>query len=124
MNYSEELKNKTKENLEAIEKYIEENILPHIDYDYETPEFGPVERWGVYDENKGQRLTIRLNSSRDKIQFRHAGIPFTIEDVVRSGYFTKYAVWLLEYWKDAKAYMNTEIQNNNDAVKLINEFEV
>lgn len=117
MNYTPELRTKTKENLELIIKYIEENILPHIDYDYETPEFGP-------DEKSGKRLTIRLNNSHEKIQFRHADIPFTIEDVERSSYFTRYAVWFLEYWHDAKYYMHTEIQNNKDTINLINEFEI
>ena len=124
MNYTTELKNKTKENLEKITKYIEENILPYIDYDYETPEFGPIEKWGVYDENHGARLTIRVNGSSNKIEFRHAGIPFDLDNVVNNSYFTKYGVWLCEYWFDAKAYLNTEIQTNNDTIKLINEFEI
>ena len=124
MNYSEELRNKIKENLEKITKYIEENILPHIDYDYETPEFGPIEKWGVYDENHGARLTIRVNGSSNKIEFRHAGIPFDLDNVVNNSYFAKYGVWLCAYWFDAKAYLNTEIQKTNDTIKLINEFEI
>ena len=36
MIYSEEMKNKIKSNFEQIVKYIEDEILPYIDYDYET----------------------------------------------------------------------------------------
>lgn len=124
MNYPEEIRNKTKENLEKITKYIEENILPHIDYDYETPEFGPIEKWGVYDENHGARLTIRVNGSSNKIEFRHAGVPFNLNDIENNSHFAKYGVWICEHWFDAKAYLNTEIQTTNDTIKLINTFKV
>ena len=36
MNFTDAQKKKIKENLNNIVKYIEENILPHITYSYET----------------------------------------------------------------------------------------
>ena len=124
MNYTPEIRTKIKENLELIIKYIEENILPHIDYDYETPEFGPIETWGRWNENSGKRLTIRVNGTSNKIEFCHAGCPFNLDNIENNSYFAKYGVWICQYWFDAKAYLNTEIQTTNDTIRLINEFEI
>ena len=123
MNYTPEIRTKTKENLVSIIKYIEENILPHIDYDYETPNFGPIEKWGRWDEYHGKRLTIKVNGTSNKIEFRHAGCPFDLNDIENNSYFAKYGVWICEHWFDAKAYLNTEIQTTNDTIKLINTFK-
>ena len=124
MNYTPEIRTKTKENLETIIKYIEENILPHIDYDYETPEFGPIEKWGRWDEYRGKRLTIKVNGTSNKIEFCHAGISFDHNKIENNSYYAKYGIWICEHWFDAKAYLNTEIQTTNDTIKLINTFEV
>ena len=121
MNYTA-VKNKTKENLEKITKYIEENILPHIDYDYETPEFGPIEKWGRFDENSGKRLTIRLNYYSNKIAFCYAGVPHSPMEFAT--YNDERAVQFLQYWKDAKLSLQQEINNNNYKVKIINEFKI
>ena len=122
MIYSEEQKEKIKSNFEQIAKYIEDEILPYIDYDYETPPFGVIEHWGRFDENQGKRLTIRLNHYSDKIAFCYAGVPHAPMEFAT--YNDEHAVQFLQYWKDAKLSLQQEINNNNYKVKIINEFKI
>lgn len=122
MNYSEEMKNKIKSNFEQIVKYLEDEILPYIDYDYETPPFGIVEHWGRFDENHGKRLTIRLNCYSNKIAFCYAGVPH--DPMEFATYNDERAVQFLQHWKDAKLSLQQEINNNNYKVKIINEFKI
>lgn len=123
MNYTVEQKEQIRSNLEKIVGYIDKSILPHITYDYTTGNFGPMETWGVFDENNGRRYTIELNGPyHDKIRFCYADISYEIWDLVDN--FTDLAVNFLTYWQDAKSYMNTEIRNNADKIKTIESFEV
>ena len=123
MNYTVEQKQQIRANLQKIVDYIEENILPHITYSYTTGYFGPMETWGVFNENNGRRYTIELNGPyHDNIRFYYADIPYHIVDLVEN--YTDLAVGFLTYWQDAKSYMNTEIKNNADKVKVIENFEI
>ena len=123
MNYTTEQKKQIKENIDKIVEYIEENILPHITYSYETGVFGPTETWGRWDENRGQRYYIALNGPyRDKIRFYHGPLWYNAEELVEDVPY--YAVNFLKYWQDAKMYMNTEIANQKEIVEVINNFEV
>lgn len=123
MVYNTEQKEKIRENIQKIVDYIEVNILPHITYSYETGAFGPIETWGRFDENTGCRYHIALNGPyKEKIRFYHAGFPYNVNELVESGIDN--AVVFLEYWQDAKSYMNTEIKNNAEKIKIIETFEI
>ena len=123
MTYTTEQKEKIHNNIQKIVEYIESNILPHITYSYETGSFGPMESWGRCDENKGQRYYIALNGPySDKIRFCYGISSWNAEDITEAA--TEHAVNFLKYWHDAKCYMNTEINNNADTIKLINTFEI
>ena len=123
MTYTAEQKEKIRENIYKIVNYIETNILPHITYSYETGAFGPIETWGAHDENSGSRYFIALNGPyEDQIRFYHAGFPYDADELVEQ--HIDYAVIFLEYWQDAKSYMNTEIKNNAEKIKIIENFEI
>lgn len=123
MTYTTEQKEQIYNNIQKIVEYIESNILPHITYSYETGSFGPMESWGRCDENRGQRYYIALNGPyADKIRFCYGISSWNAEAITESA--PEHAVNFLKYWHDAKCYMNTEIQNNADTVKLINTFEI
>lgn len=123
MTYTTKQKEQIHTNIQKIVAYIENNILSHISYSYETGSFGPTETWGRWDENRGQRYYIALNGPySDKIRFYH-GINFwNAEEIAEKA--PEHAVNFLKYWQDAKSYMNNEIVNNADTVKLINTFEI
>ncbi len=110
-------------NIKKIVEYIENNILTHITYPYETGTFGPVETWGRCDENKGQRYHIALNGPyTDKIRFYNSSMSYqNVEQLMNS---PEHAVIFIKYWYDAKSYMNTEINNQKDTIKAIYEFEI
>lgn len=119
MKFTETQVTKMKENLNKIVKYIEEEVLPYIDYQYETPKFGPLEKWGRFDENSGFRFSIKLNNYSRNINFCHADVPFSVEEIPE-----KYLLTFIEYWQEAKTAFNTELQlqkKNND---IINNFQI
>ena len=120
MKYTEQQITKMKENMKAINDYIETNILPYIDYQYETPKFGPHQIWGRYDENHGSRYSIRLNDFGRKINYCYASIPHSIEENISPD---KMLVFI-EYWKDIKTYLNTEIQELKRKDEIINNFKI
>jgi hypothetical protein len=97
-------------NVNKIVEYIEENILTHIDYMYETPMFGPF-------------LHIGLNGPYSKkIRFYRGDMQCDLDNLATQ--YPDETVQLLNHWQDAKAYLNTEISNKNEIIKLINDFEV
>lgn len=120
MTYTNEQIIKMKENLEEITKYIEKEILPYIDYEYETPNFGPVEKWGRFNENSGSRYSICLNKYSDKINFCHCGVPHSIKENIPPQHMINF----LEYWQDAKMALNTEIQEQKRINYVINNFKI
>ena len=123
MAYTVEQLDKINANIQKIIVYIEGNILPQIDYSYETPEFGPVETWGRMNEHRGKRYYIALNGPyADRIRLYHGPICWGIKDIAYEA--TDCAVQLLQYWQDAKMYMNVEIAAKKDIIKTINDFEV
>ena len=123
MKYTETQKQQIRANIQKIENYIEQNILQHIAYSYDTGAFGPMESWGIYDENYGRRYRIGLNGPySDKIRFYCKDIPYNADELVEN--HTDDAIVFLEYWQDAKSYMNTELQNNAAKIKLIETFEI
>lgn len=122
MTYTPEQMAKINQNIQKIVGYIEENILPHITYCYETGTFGPVETWGRSDEKRGKRYYIALNGPySDKIRFYHGISCFNAESLVT---IPDHAVNFLKYWHDAKMYMNTEIQKIAETNNIINTFTV
>ena len=107
MKYTTEQKQQIRANLQKIVEYIEENILPHITYAYETGRFG-------------QNYRIGLNGPyRNKIRFYYGDTWWGACNLSDED-----AVEILQYWQDAKSYMNTEIKNNADKIKLIENFEI
>lgn len=120
MKFTEEQINKMKKHIINIEKYIEEEILPHINYKYETPEFGPIEKWGRFDENSGQRYTIRLNSGSTKVEFCHAGIPYFAGQLFPEDYMMIF----LQYWQNAKSLLLSEIENQKYKNDIIDNFKI
>ena len=120
MKFTEQQITKMKENMKEINNYIETNILPYIDYQFETGKFGPKEIWGRYDENSGSRYSISLNNYSRKINYCYAGVPHTIEENMQP----KHMLAFIEYWKDAKMYLNTEIQLQKRNNEIINNFEI
>lgn len=123
MTYTKEQIQQLYINIQKIVEYIETNILPHITYQYETKNFGPMEIWGRLNENKGQRYYIALNGPyADKIRFYYGIGCYNAEDLVEN--VPDVAVNFLKYWRFAKDYMHTEIANHSDVVELINNFEV
>lgn len=120
MNFTEQQITKMKENMRAINDYIETNILPYIDYEYKTPNFGPRETWGRFNENSGGRYSIKLNAYSNKINYCYADVPHTIDENLSC----KHMMVFIEYWQDAKMALNTELQlqkKNND---IINNFQI
>lgn len=123
MNYNNVQKEQVRANMQKIVQYIEANILPHITYSYETGLFGPNETWGAFNENHGKRYKIELNGPyKDKIRFCYGNSLYNVDELVEK--WTDDAVAFLEYWQDAKSYMNTEIKNNAAKIKIIETFEV
>lgn len=123
MIYRNEQVEKIRVNIQKVVAYIEEKILPHIDYPYETGNFGPMETWGRCDENRGQRYYIALNGPyADKIRFYHGICQWNAEDIADEA--TEHAVNFLKYWQDAKCYMNTEINNQKENANVIDSFEI
>ena len=123
MTYTKEQIQQLHTNIQKIVEYIETNILPCITYSYETEKFGPIETWGRFDEHRGKRYYIALNGPyADKIRFYHSVGYYNAEDLVEN--CPALAVNFLKYWQDAKMYMNTEIANHSDVIKLINNFEI
>ena len=120
MKFNEEQIKKMRQHIINIEGYIEKEILPHINYVYETPEFGPIEKWGRFDENSGQRYTIRLNSGNTKVEFCHAGIPYFGEQFFPD----QYMYHIIENWKHIKDMFLKEIENKQNMVSIINNFEI
>ena len=120
MKFTETQITKMKENMKAINNYIETNILPHISYDYETPTFGPCETWGRFNENSGSRYSICLNKYSEKISFCHCGIPRSIEENILPQHMMNF----LEYWQDAKMAFNAEIELQKKNDELINNFKI
>ena len=120
MNFTEQQITKMKENMKEINNYIETNILPYIDYQFETVKFGPFQTWGRYDENNGSRYSIKLHDHSRTINYCYAGIPYSIEENIPP----ERMLVFIEYWNDAKMALNTEIQlqKKNDAI--INNFKV
>ena len=122
MTFTSEQREKINTNIQKIVEYIENNILPHITYSYETGLFGPEETWGRWDESKGKRHYIALNGPyADKIRFYHGPTLYNTERIMDC---PEIAVNLIKYWQDAKSYMNTEINNQKDTIKDIYDFEI
>jgi hypothetical protein len=122
MTFTAEQRKQINTNNQKIIEYIENNILPHITYSYETGSFGPEETWGRWDENRGKRYHIALNGPyADKIRFYHANVPYNAEELIDK---PEYAVNFIKYWQDAKSYMNTEINNQKDTIKAIYDFQI
>lgn len=110
MIYTEEQKLQIRKNIHKIASYIEESILPHITYSYETGSFGP-------------NFRIALNGPySDKIRFYCNNTWFNAESLAI--HYHEDAVIFLQHWQDAKCYMNTEIKNNAEKIKLIENFEI
>ena len=123
MTYTTEQKEQIHTNIQKIVAYIESDILPHITYSYETGNFGPMETWGRWDENRGRRYNIALNGPySDKIRFCYGISHWNAEEIAEEA--PEQAVNFLKYWHDAKCYMNTEIKNAIETQKLINTFEI
>ena len=123
MTYTQEQIEKIHNNIQQIVGYIDENILPHITYSYETGTFGPIETWGRCDEHRGQRYYIALNGPyTDKIRFYHGIGYYDAETLAKSA--PDLAVNFLKYWQDAKMYLNTEVQNKSEVNYLINTFTI
>ena len=123
MNYTNVQKQQIRANLQKIVDYIEAQILPHITYSYETGTFGPMEMWGMVDENSGRRYKIALNGPyKDKIRFYHADVPYNADELVENN--ADYAVEFLKYWQDAKSYMNTEIKSKEENMRVIETFQI
>lgn len=120
MKFTEEQINQMRKHIIDIEAYIEKEILPHIDYEYETPEFGPIEKWGRFDENSGQRYTIRLNSGNTKVEFCHARIPYFAEEFFPEDHMMIF----LQYWQNAKSHLLSEIENQKYKNDIINNFKI
>lgn len=120
MTFTEQQIKKMKENMKEINNYIETNILPHIDYEHETPTFGPIEIWGRYNESSGSRYSIKLNTSSNKINYCYANIPYSIEENISPN---KMLIFI-EYWKEAKMALNKEIQLQKRNDEIINNFEI
>lgn len=120
MKFTEEQINQMKKHIIDIEAYIEKEILPYIDYIYESPAFGPIEKWGRFDENSGQRYTIRLNSGNMKVEFCHAGIPYF------AGQFfpDQYMYHIIENWKQIKYMLLKETESKERVASIINNFEI
>lgn len=123
MNYTTEQKMQIKANMNKIVEYIETNILPHIDYSYETETFGPMEIWGRCDENRGQRYSVALNGPyTHQIRFNHGILSCCANDLAEN--YPDLAINFLKYWQDAKMYMHTEIANQKETIEVINNFEI
>ena len=123
MTYTTEQINKIHANIQKIVEYIEENILPHITYCYETGMFGPTETWGRNDEKHGKKYYIALNGPyADKIRFYHGILCFNAEELATR--YPECAVNFLKYWQDAKMYMHTELQKITETNNIINTFTV
>ena len=123
MNYTIEQTEQINQNIQKIVAYIKDNILPYIDYSYETPNFGPIETWGRLNEYRGQRYHIDLNGPyKDKIRFYHGPIYWDTDNIAYQA--TDCAVQFLKYWQEAKMFMHTEIANNKSTIEVINNFEV
>ena len=107
MNFTDVQKQQIRANIQKIVEYIEEDILPHITYSYETGVFGETEILrGCY---------IGLNGPySDKIRF-YCSDSWHGADTLPE----EYAVVFLKYWQDAKSYMNTEIKNNMETIRMI-----
>ena len=120
MKFTEEQRKTMRQHIIDIEAYIEEEILPHINYLYETPEFGPIEKWGRFDEKSEQRYTIRLNSGNTKVEFLHGGIPYF------AGQFfpDEYMYHIIENWKQIKYMLLKETENKSRVANIINNFEI
>ena len=110
MRFTDEQREQICDNIKKITDYIEKNILPHITYCYETGEFG-------------SNHYIALNGPYEsKIRFYCNNTWFNAESLVVR--YPEDAVIFLKHWQDAKSYMNNEIKNNAETVKLIENFEV
>ena len=120
MKFNEEQIKTMRQHIIDIEAYIEKEILPHINYVYETPEFGPVEKWGRVDERSGQRYTIRLNSGNTKVEFCHAGIPYFANEFFPEEYMYN----IISHWKKAKSILLTQTEVQQIIEETINNFEV
>ena len=114
MIYTEEQRQQIRDNLQKIVDYIEENILPHITYSYDTGEFGPIG-----DKN----YRIGLNGPyADKIRFCNNTGWWNMDQL--ANVHCDNAVIFLKYWRDAKSYMNNEIIDQREVAKLIENFEI
>ena len=120
MKFTEQQITKMKEHMKAIHDYIKTDVLPYINYDYETPAFGPCETWGRFDEYSGSRYSICLNKYSEKISFCHCGVPHSIEQDILPQYMMNF----IEYWQDAKMAFNTEIQFQKKNEEILNNFKI
>ena len=120
MKFTKEQINQMKKHIIDIEAYIEKEILPHINYQYATPEFGPIEKWGRFDENSGQRYTIKLNSGNIKVEFCYAGIPYLAGQFFPEQHMMNF----LQYWQDAKSHLLSEIENKKYKINIIENFKI
>lgn len=123
MTYTKQQIEKIHQNIQKIVEYIEQNVLIHINYCYETGTFGPRETWGRNNEKHGQRYYIGLNGPyADKIRFYHGMSCYNAETLAKEA--PEYAINFLKYWQDAKMYMYTEIQNITETNNIINMFTI
>ena len=123
MTYTTEQINKIHENIQKIVEYIEENVLPHVTYYYETGVFGPIETWGRSGEKCGKRYYIALNGPyADQIRFYHGMSCYNAEEIARKS--PECAVNFLKYWQDAKMFMHTELQKLSETNNIINTFTI
>lgn len=110
MTYTEEQKRQIRANIQRIIDYIEKEIFPHITYDYETGVLG-----------SGFRLGLNGPYS-EKIRFYYGNTWYNADIFVEDS--PNCAVEFLQHWQDAKSYMNNEIKNNAEKIKLIENFEI
>lgn len=115
MTYTEEQKQQIRGNLQKIVDYIEENILPYITYSYSTEIFGPI-------DNKVHFISLN-NPCQHDVKFCHTTYGVLGIDKLASAYCDN-AVIFLKHWQEAKSYMNNEIKNNAETIRLINNFEI
>lgn len=106
MNYTTEQKEQIRANLQKIVNYIEKNILPHITYSYDTCacEFYHIGLNGPY---------------QDQIRFCCGSTWYNADTIPYDD-----AVEFLQRWQDEKSYMNNEIKNNAETIRLIESFEI
>ena len=123
MTYTPIQQEQIRTNIQKIVSYIEDNILPHITYCYETGTFGPRETWGRSNEKHGQRYYIAVNGPyADKIRFYHGISCYNAETLANKE--LDHAVNFLKYWQDAKMYMHQELQSLTEINNTISMFVI